>query len=98
MSSNIYDVGDLVRCTGTFTDQSGTALDPTAVYFSFKNPSEVTTTYQYGVDVQLVKSSTGIYYVDINANDVGIWYYRFFSTGTGQTANEGLFTVPVTNF
>lgn len=96
--SNLYEVGDLVRVYGTFTDQAGTAIDPTDVFFSFKNPSKTITTYKYGVDAKLVKSATGVYYVDINANNVGIWYYRFYSTGTRQTANEGLFTVPVTNF
>ena len=95
---NTYDVGDLVRCFGKFTDQNGTVLDPTNVYFSFKNPAGTTTTYHYGVDAQLIKDSTGNYHVDVNANATGIWYYRFFSTGTGQTSSEGLFTIPVTNF
>lgn len=95
---NIYQVGDLVRCSGEFTDQAGTVLDPTDVFFSVKNPAGTITTYEYGVDVALVKDSTGNYHVDVDANATGIWYYRFYSTGTGQTAAEGLFTVPVTNF
>jgi hypothetical protein len=96
--SNIYDKGDLVRITGTFTTAAGVATDPTAVLFSIKNPAGTTTTYTYGTDAQLVKSTTGIYYVDVNVNAVGTWYYKFYSTGTGQSASEGLFFVPPTQF
>lgn len=102
MSANIYEVGDLVRCYGVFTDQDSVALDPTNVFFSYKNPAGTITTLTYGVDAALVKSGVGNYYVDITVPSAltatGTWYYRFYSTGTGQTANEALFVVPVTNF
>jgi len=93
-----YDKGDLVRVTGTFTDSDGTAQDPTAVLCQYKNPSGTTTSLTYGTDAELVKSATGVYYVDINANAVGEWWYRFYSTGTGQAADEGSFYVSLTEF
>lgn len=90
---NIYDKGDLVRCTGTFTDSETppNAVDPTTVSFKFKNPAGSVTTYVYGVDAQLVRSGVGIYYADISLTAPGIWRYRFESTGTGQAAGEHFF-------
>ncbi len=60
---------------------------------SQRTPAGVTTTYVYLTDNELVKDSTGKYHVDINANAAGTWYYRFFSTGTGQAAEERQFEV-----
>jgi RPA family protein len=93
-----YDKGDLVRVTGTFTNAAGTAIDPTMVKFQVLNPAGTTTTYTYGVDAALVKSAVGVYYVDISADVTGIYYYRFYSTGTGQAADEGQFTSDESRF
>ena len=91
---NTYDNGDLVKCTGTFT-QSDAAIDPTSVYFKFKTPrpGSTITTYTYGVDVELVRADTGVYYVYVDANQDGEWRYRLYSTGTGQAAAEKAFMV-----
>ena len=95
---NTYDVGDLVRVTCTYTDADGTAQDPASVYLVYTSPTGTTTTLQYGVDAELVKSATGVYYADINANDDQTWKYRCYSTGTGQAAGEGTFFVSVSKF
>lgn len=98
MAQNTYDVGDLIRCSGAFTDADSAVLDPTAVLFKFKNPAETTTTYTYGTDAELVKDSVGNYHVDIDTNAAGIWHYRFESTGTGQAAGENYYRARVSNF
>lgn len=91
--TSLYSEGDLVRCTGTFTNADGDAVDPTAVIFKTKDPSGNITTLTYGVDAALVKSATGVYYVDVDVDEAGLWWYRFESTGTGQAAGEDKFTV-----
>ena len=93
--ANTYDLGDVVRLTGTWTDplNSDAALDPTAVNLSIRNPAGTVTTYVYGDDAELVKSSTGVYYLDLDLDTAGIWHYRFFSTGTGKAAEEEYLTV-----
>ena len=96
MATDRFDKGDLVRCTGTFTDSAGDATDPAAVFFQFTNPAGTQTEYEYGADAELVKSATGIYYVDVDVSSAGRWYYRFYSTGTGQAADEQLFDVEET--
>ena len=97
--ANHYDVGDLVRVRGTFTDADGDVHDPTAVLFTFKAPSDdEATSYTYGEDAELVKSSTGVYYVDVDADEAGDWWCRFHATGTGQAAAERSFKVEASKF
>ena len=90
-----YDQGGKVRVTGTFTDpfNGDAAIDPTAVYISIRNPSGTVTTYQYGVEADVKRSGAGVYYYDIDVSSGGKWYYRWWSTGTGQAAEEGDFLV-----
>lgn len=96
----IYDIGDLVRVTGAFTNHSdGTALNPTAVLFKYKNPVTGTiTTLVYGTDAAIVRDSTGNYHVDVDASVPGRWYFRFYATGTGQSADEDYFDVAQSEF
>lgn len=95
---NVYDIGNLIRCPAVFRDSTNVAIDPTHVYFEFKTPASVTTVYTYGTDAELVKSSTGHYYVDVDGDEEGRWYYRWYSTGTGQAASESSFTIGETAF
>jgi len=85
---NGYDKGNLVRVTGTFKNSAGTLIDPTVVNFAYYVAGAAPTVLVYGTDAGLVKSSTGIYYVDVSLTSSGTWYYRFYSTGTGQAAEE----------
>lgn len=41
----------------------------------------------------ITKSATGIYYVDVYADDNGDYYYRTEGLGTGQSADEDYFSV-----
>jgi hypothetical protein len=95
--ANTYDKGDLVRVSAAFTS-AGAAIDPTAVTAKYKTPAGTTTTLVYGTDGALVRDSAGNYHVDVDADEVGTWYYRFASTGTGQAASEEAFRVRATAF
>ena len=88
-----YDVGDKIRITATFTNLAGTATDPTAVTFKIKLPSGTTTTYIYGTDAELVKSATGIYYVDWTFSLADSHRYMFSGTGTVTASDEGTLLV-----
>ena len=90
---NQYQKGDLVRCTASFTTSAGVATNPTAVRFQVRTPAGDTTEYVYGTDAEVVRPATGSYYVDVNASEAGTWRYRFYSTGTGQAADESAFRV-----
>lgn len=96
--SNTYDLGDKIRTKGTFTDENGAVHDPDKVYYKIMKPDGTVTAYEYGVDVELVRVSTGVYSVDIDIDAVYDWWYRFYSTGVGQAAGENTFRVRQTAF
>lgn len=91
---NSYDLGDLVRVSAPFTlVSSGAAVDPTVVKCSVRDPSGNVVTYVYLTDAALVRDSAGNYHLDVDADEAGTWCYRWWSTGTGQAAEENQFTV-----
>jgi hypothetical protein len=89
---NVYSKDSLVRVNVTFA-LSGTNTDPSVVKAYYKSPTGVVTTLVYGVDNALVKDAVGQYHVDILAQIVGNWFYRFEGTGTLVAANEGEFVI-----
>lgn len=96
--SNMYNLGDKVRCQGTFTDSDGDEQDPISVFVSVKEPGGTITTYEYGEDGEVIKSATGVYYVDLDADTTGRWWYRFYATGSGQASSEEAFDVASSEF
>lgn len=91
---NTYTEGELVKCTGTFTDEDGVAQDPTGVRFVQENPTGASTEYVFGTDIEVVKDSTGVYHVNVDTTGhPGTWKYRFYGTGTGQAAGQLKFKV-----
>lgn len=89
-----YDIGDKIRETGTFKNASSAAADPTKVYFAYQTPDGTinTSTYSAGTTA-LTKTGTGVYYKDIATTSSGVYEYRWYSTGTVHTAQEGYFVV-----
>jgi hypothetical protein len=75
-----YDIGNKIRITGTFTNPlNGDAkVDPDTVYCSVCNPSSEKTHYEYSVDEEVIKSSTGVYYLDLPLDESGNWYVRWW--------------------
>src|SRR5258708_861725 len=98
MSEN-FAIGALVQVAGVFRNPAdNTLMDPSVVAFKFKSPAGVAITYVSGTDAQLVKDSTGKYHVNINADAAGWWYWKFYSTGSGQAAIKGSFKVDADDF
>lgn len=95
---NTYALGNLVRVSAAFTNSAGAAVDPAVVKCQVRTPAGVTTTYTYGVDAGLTRSATGAFYLDVDANAEGVWRYRWYSTGSGQAADEAAFEVLVSAF
>jgi len=85
---NQYDVGDAVRCQGSFTNQSGSAIDPDTVFFQWRDPSGTLTTKEYDTDDEVKRSGTGVYYIDLNINSAGSWHYRWYGVGN-DSDNQG---------
>lgn len=92
MTTEIYPVGSLVSVYGTFRNNIGALADPTNVYFELTNPAGTTVVLHYGVD-PVIKDSTGVYHINVDANAVGLYQYHIYATGTGQAATFGAFNV-----
>jgi hypothetical protein len=90
---NSYDIGDLVRLTGTLETADGTNVDPEAIVCKVLAPSGTVATYTYGTDAYPVRSEAGVFYVDYTPTEAGEHWYRFTSTGTGQATDENRFSV-----
>lgn len=93
MTINVYDVGDTARVTGLFYDSADALADPGTLTFTFLDPSGNATTYTYGTDAELVKSTTGTFYVDLVFDERGMWHYRWEASGARVGAQEGQFKV-----
>jgi hypothetical protein len=88
-----YDVGDGVRFKCSFKDLDDAAADPTTVTALIKDPSGNVETLVYGVDAAVIKSATGIYYVDRTIDEAGIWRHRWTGTGALTVAEESSVSV-----
>lgn len=96
--ANSYYLGAEVCCQGTFTDENGTAQDPAAVFVQIQDPSGTTDSYEYTVDAEVIRSATGVYYVNVDCDEVGYWWYRVYATGSGQAAGEEQFLIKESKF
>lgn len=91
-TANTYDVGDVVRITGTFRSTAGVLSDPSKVTIKYEDPSaNVTTVTSTGASV--INPSTGVFYTDIVPDEVGVWEYRIYSTGNITSSTEDWFRV-----
>lgn len=93
-----FDLGDRFKATVTFTDDNGTAADPTTVTFTVRQPDGTDTDYVYGTASEVTKTATGAYKLLLTASSAGLWAVRVKGTGTVVAADEGLFAVAAGNF
>jgi hypothetical protein len=92
-TETVWLVGQQPKLTADFKTTAGVLTDPSAVTFKIKLPSGTTTTYVYGVDSQLVRASTGSYYVLWTLTVAGTHRYSFTGTGALTAYNETVFVV-----
>lgn len=90
---NTYQIGDIVRLTGTFRDVNDVLVDPSGVRFMYIKPNTPTaiTTKTYLTDIEVVKDSVGIYHLDITITESRRWFYRtegFGANNAGAAENE----------
>jgi hypothetical protein len=85
-----YANGSLPRISGTFRSELGVLQDPDVVLLDVTTPAGVLTTY---TSSGYTKAATGQYYKDLDANAVGLWTYRWYATGAGQSAESDTFYV-----
>ncbi len=89
---NLYDLGDVATVSAVFTDDGGTAADPTTVTASVRAPDNTVTAYTV-TPGEIVKDSVGHYHLDIACTQSGDYFYRFVGVGAVTAARPGTFTV-----
>lgn len=93
MGFNTYDFGDLVPVKVVFRSAIGASLDPDVVHLRLVAPDGTDTVYTYGSGPQIVRDDVGVYHANIDAEQPGMWSYRWWSTGNGQAAKQRRFNV-----
>lgn len=88
-----FDLGDLMRVTATFTDESDDPVDPTTVRFYVLHDDEEAEVFVYNTDVEVVREGVGVYHLDVSLTEAGYWRVRAAATGDGQAAEELAVTV-----
>jgi hypothetical protein len=99
MTISVYQQGDFVRVDIEFRNEAGALVDPSTHSLKVTTPAGVTTEYVFGVAVELVRDSLGVFhgYIDVLAQG-GRWLYRWESTGTAKAAQEALFMCEPSDF
>mgnify|MGYP001557957144 CR=1 FL=1 len=91
--------GSPVRVGAHFEDDDGDDIDPTTITFTLRSPQRVETSYVYGTDEEITKSSEGDYFAEVTPDEGGRWLYAWSSTGTNRTIRfEGSFIVQASEF
>jgi hypothetical protein len=91
--TNKYEQHSLVRLKATFRNAALALTDPTTVSIKITLPDKSATTYVYGTDSEVVKDSTGVYYMDFSCDTAGIHKYHWHGTGAVQAAKSGEFWI-----
>lgn len=92
-------VNSPVRIAANFQDDTRVDIDPDTVTVKIYSPQGTITSYVYGTDAEVIKASTGDYYIDYTPNESGQWFYRWETTGTNEAiAVEGYFRVQYSPF
>ena len=99
MSDELFEIGDGVRLTCTFRNAAGTKADPTGVSFKKKvHKTGTPTTFVYGTDAEVVKSGTGVYYIDVAFAEAGTHFFKWYGTGAVQAAKSVELEVGISEF
>ena len=94
MSTETCYVGNSIISTGTFTNVStGLVADPSAITVKVKNAASTVTSYVYGTDSNMAKTSTGIYTCTFTPSSDGTWTVEWIGTGNAVAVNMDTFKV-----
>jgi hypothetical protein len=89
MAINVYDVGDRVRLSGSFSI-NGVKTNPTLAQCRVMGPDGEPITY---IAPDVVNDDVGDFHVDVSVNQGGRWYYKWIGTGAVESVAEKYFQV-----
>lgn len=86
-----HDVGDRRKLSCEIRDEDGALADPDYLTFAVREPDGAVTVYRYLTDAELVRESTGRFYVYWDCALAGVHHYRFEATGAIMAAAQDTF-------
>lgn len=95
MTTNAYDIGDVARLSGAFTNIAGDPADPGAITLEIEDPDGVVAEVEYPGTI--TKDSTGNYHYDVALSIAGYYNYRWVGTGAVAAAAQGRLWVRASN-
>jgi hypothetical protein len=84
MKQNAVLTNTTLRIKSRIRDFEGNLVDPSSIEFEIKGPND--TTYTVHTIGDIVKESTGIYYIDITFDTPGKFDYSWFTYGEPSTS------------
>lgn len=90
---DVYLKGQILRIGVEFRDNAGDLEDPTTLVFSYRVDQGTITKFTYGEDVELVRDSLGVFYIDVSLSTSGTYAYSFMAGGVIENAIEDSFKV-----
>lgn len=102
---NVYQPGDTVKIDFDFENEDHIPADPPVVRGKFRTNTRDLTTYEFGVDAELIQLGVGSYRFVISVPDApgvtGMWRYRLEGEdllGNSLAAYEWKFRVQSSEF
>ena len=77
----LFDVGDRVRASVQFRNDSNVLTDPSTIVVTVDPPGTGTQHLTYGVDGAVVRDTTGTYHTDFTLDRDGRWWVEWGGTG-----------------
>lgn len=91
---NVWDKRLPVRLEVSFVDLDGLPVDPDTVAVEVLKPSGSRVTYTFQEVPEVVfRTAVGEYHAIVEIDEAGDWHYDWVSTGVGQAAKRGQFSV-----
>jgi hypothetical protein len=90
---DVYDIGDRRKLSVDIADENGTAVDPDEVRFLMSEPDGFVTTYEYGLDPEIVRTGVGSYHLEWDCAEPGNHVWRVEASGNVAVAEEAFFHV-----
>jgi hypothetical protein len=79
-----YQAGDTYPAQVTIRDTAGNPTDPDSLTLTVREPDGTTTVYVYGVDLEVVRDSEGVFHADIPLTATGMWVFAWATTNEDE--------------
>lgn len=94
MTASVFfeSANEFATLRNVFTNEAGTAVDPSTVSLTVTAPDGTETTYTYAGS-QITRNTTGDYQKLIGCSQAGVWRYEWNGTGTATDTTSGAWRV-----